>query len=143
MSTHLLLFLLFLSLHTHATNARHHGLSCKGSRKNALKVNHREYEIKRKELKSMLGTELESELKRPINRGGLVNIGHVGASTKKPKELKPIPKILNETRGKTRGAVRITSLVAVSGKLPQKKHGKYPGFELDYARPSTHPPSHN
>lgn len=90
----------------------------------------------------MLG-ELELKLKRSINRGGLVNIGHVGASTKKPEELKPLPKILNETRGKTRGAVRITSLVAVSGKLPQKKHGKYPGFDLDYARPSTHPPSHN
>lgn len=85
----------------------------------------------------MLG-ELELKLKRSINRGGLVNIGHV-----KPEELKPLPKIVNETRGKTRGAVQITSLVAVSGKLPQKKHGKYPGFDLDYARPSTHPPSHN
>ena len=81
-------------------------------------MNHKEYEIKRKELKSMLG-ELESELKRPINRGGLVNIGYVGASTKRPKELKPLPKIFNDTTD------RMTSLVAVSGKLPQKKCGKY------------------
>jgi hypothetical protein len=32
----------------------------------------------------------------------------------------------------------------VSWKLPQKKRGeKQPGFNLDYAPPKTHPPSHN
>lgn len=107
-----------------------------------MKMNYSEDEIQRKVLKTMLA-ELDPEAQQPTNRDGLVKVGHVGASTKNPKGLHPLPKIMNETRGMTRGVVRVTSLVAVSWKLPQTKHGKYPGFDLDYARPRTHPPSHN
>ena len=45
---------------------------------------------------------------------------------------------------KASGPVQIKPLATVSWKLPQKHRGeKHPGFNLDYAPPKTHPPSHN
>ncbi|KAK8487299.1 hypothetical protein V6N13_093430 [Hibiscus sabdariffa] len=35
-------------------------------------------------------------------------------------------------------------VVSVSWRVPHRKHGeKFPGFNLDYSPPKTHPPSHN
>lgn len=42
------------------------------------------------------------------------------------------------------GAVRIQSHVSVSWRVPpMEKHKGHPGFNVDYAGPKTHPPSHN
>ncbi|KAH7687697.1 hypothetical protein IHE45_04G182700 [Dioscorea alata] len=42
------------------------------------------------------------------------------------------------------GAVRIQSHVSVSWHVPRmEKHRGHPGFNVDYAGPKTHPPSHN
>ncbi|XP_010264248.1 PREDICTED: uncharacterized protein LOC104602315 [Nelumbo nucifera] len=44
---------------------------------------------------------------------------------------------------KISGAVQTESLVSVPRRVPRKKSGQYPGFNLDYSPPKTHPPSHN
>ncbi|KAJ6675561.1 TRANSMEMBRANE PROTEIN [Salix viminalis] len=45
---------------------------------------------------------------------------------------------------KDSGAAHKASLVSVSWPVPRKKRGEtHPGFNLDYAPPKTHPPSHN
>ncbi|KAF9668786.1 hypothetical protein SADUNF_Sadunf14G0039600 [Salix dunnii] len=53
-------------------------------------------------------------------------------------------KSMTEERVRDSGAAHKASLVSVSWPVPRKKRGEtHPGFNLDYAPPKTHPPSHN
>nr|DAD18544.1 TPA_asm: hypothetical protein HUJ06_020007 [Nelumbo nucifera] len=52
---------------------------------------------------------------------------------------------VNGKPGKASGGARNNSLVSVSWRVPHhyQKHGKHPGFDIDYTPPKTRPPSHN
>ncbi|KAJ6679422.1 TRANSMEMBRANE PROTEIN [Salix purpurea] len=51
---------------------------------------------------------------------------------------------MTDEKVKDSGAFHKASLVSVSWPVPRKKRGEtHPGFNLDYAPPKTHPPSHN
>lgn len=80
--------------------------------------------------------EQTHQKKHPINRES-------STTTEKSKGLEPLPRIMDEARGKTKGVVRTKSLVTVSWKIPHEKYAEDPRFDLDYAPPRTHPPSHN
>ncbi|KAK7817859.1 hypothetical protein CFP56_042051 [Quercus suber] len=41
------------------------------------------------------------------------------------------------------GLVPIKPFVSVSRRMPHKNHDEHPGFNSDYSRPRTRPPSHN
>lgn len=87
--------------------------------------------------------EVPHQQKQPINGEGRVDRNYLSATTEKPKELEPLPKVIDEARGVTKEVVRSESLVTVSWKIPHEKQAGDPRFDLDYAPPRTHPPSHN
>ena len=98
----------------------------------------------------MLKVAKKAKLNMETIRGGETNGNNIddkfqgGATTKKPKDSKPLTKDLKYIRGKINpGLVPIKPLVSVSRRMPHKNHDEHSGFYSDYSRPRTRPPSHN
>lgn len=87
--------------------------------------------------------EVPHQRKQPINREGQVDKNYLSATAEKPKKVETLPKIIDETRGMTKGVVRSESNVTVLWKVPHEKQADDPRIDLDYAQSWVHPPSIN
>lgn len=59
------------------------------------------------------------------------------------EDLEASEEVVDGTRGAASGVVQAESLGTVSWRVPRHTHKLHPGFNIDYAAPRTHPPSHN
>ncbi|KAK7256607.1 hypothetical protein RIF29_30061 [Crotalaria pallida] len=133
MSVTYLLFFLCISLHT--CNARYLShLDKKLEKKSYLSIKNDEmngFDFSRKQLRVMSEGDDKMETwlvaQKPSRKGRRRTNNRVLKATRKDSE-----------------ALQSESFVSVSWRMPHKKpREKNPGFNLDYAPPKTHPPSHN
>ncbi|OIV89515.1 hypothetical protein TanjilG_20326 [Lupinus angustifolius] len=130
MSITYLLFFLCISLHT--CNSRYLSTQDKKHEKKS------HFPIKNEENN---GVDFSQKQLRVMSEGNKMETGLVA---QKPKKVRRTKHKVHKAMRKDPGALKSESLVSVSWRMPHKKPSdKNPGFNLDYAPPKTHPPSHN
>ncbi|KAF8379248.1 hypothetical protein HHK36_028680 [Tetracentron sinense] len=147
----ILLFFFLLSLSMHACNARHLGVIDKESGrqldlsgKDVEKARLDNTSVPSKMKPSSLFEELGMQPEGAANGESMIDESWGGASTQKSKRSEGLLKEVDNKEGTISGVVQMESLVSVSWPVPHDKGRDHdPGFNLDYAPPKTHPPSHN
>ncbi|KAJ7950919.1 Transmembrane protein [Quillaja saponaria] len=145
------LFIFFLSISLHACIARH--LTSTFDKKLDKEIN---FSIKSGEKRDFGSSPKQIEVETNVDHDNVEFNHHRLVANRHGKLMKDktnttrLQKRAKKVKGiksSTSGALRSTheqSLVSVSWRVPHKKRGeKNPGFNLDYAPPKTHPPSHN